>query len=182
MRKQDDAALTSVDSARVRWLAKLVTPAFSAAIALSGCRPIVRACSADDPCPAHTVCVGGRCEVVDQPTAITTTERLVLAPRRLRQVSASSSEPVVLVEFDLAGVELDRVVEAHVLATLEGTPPAKVRLHRLSGGWDEGSTSVGSALGHVGRVDSEQRLQPGAARTVRLPVSRASLRAQREHG
>lgn len=148
---------------------------------LGGCRPVVRACSAADPCPAAQSCVGGRCQLDGKPVAIADTQRVVLSPRRLRRVESGGVD-ALLFDFDLRGLPPATIVEAHVLGTLvgEGVPGAgsSVHLYRMASGWDERSTSPASALGHVGRQESEVRLQAASPTTVRLQISSKDLRDQ----
>ncbi len=146
---------------------------------VAACRPVVRACSSLDRCEGNMVCVGGRCEQLALPAAITDAERIVLTPVRQSWVELGGAAALLL-DFDLGGVALDRVVEAHLLVRRPASSTTHVAVHRVTGPWHQRSTSAAESLARVGGPETEIRLEPTSPELVRLALSAQSLRSQ--HG
>lgn len=127
--------------------------------------------------------MGGRCEARGLPATIATAERIVLAPTRARYVKLGG-ESALLLAFEPPPLPEGALIEAHLLLRIPRSAPAAgwIRVHRMSGGWHEGSTSVADALAALGPVESESRRLEVGSDLVRLPVSPDSVLRQRDLG
>lgn len=111
------------------------------------------------------------------PPAIAETERMVLVPTR-QSYAALGGEAALLLDFDLRGIDLSRVVESHLLLRRPTPATRTVAVHRLTGTWSPGSTAPAERLALLGAAETEARLATTSPDLVRLQLSSDSLRRQ----
>ncbi len=111
------------------------------------------------------------------PAAIAEAERVVLVPSR-SSYAQLGGESALLLDFDIRGIDLERVIESHLLLRRPSTATQLVAVHRLTGTWTHRSTTPADRLTRLGAQESEARLAVTSPDLVRLQLSRDSLRGQ----